>query len=210
MEIAAYELLRRAAEAAGDGATVAMARQTAEEEERMAARLASCFDLVVATSLNGDGPAELGSQLDRYLADAHAIEKQGLQLLEMAQKAVDDAELEEWLKRHLRESEEHEWMLRERLEARGAKHANGRDAVLRVSGQQAGAFFAAQPDTAEKLTGFCFAFEHLEIAAYELLERVAVRAEDAKVAGVAARILSEERAAAAKLANRWERMSEPA
>jgi UDP-glucose 4-epimerase len=210
LEIAAYELLRRTAEATGDAATAAMAQEIAAEEERMAERLSRCFDAVVETSLNGDGPAELGSQLDRYLTAAHAIEKQGLQLLEIAPKIIEDAELKELFGKHLRESEEHELVLRERLEARGIGPAKAKDAALRIGGLQLGAFIAAQPDTAARLSGFVFAFENLEIAAYELLARAARRGGDEKVLGVAERILSEERAAAKELAGRWDRAASPA
>ncbi len=132
----------------------------------MAERLAERFDAVVEVSLNGGGAEDVGAQLNRYLSGAHAIEKQGLQLLETALKIVADAELKQLFRAHLRESEEHELMLRERLEARGARPAKAKDATLRIGGLQAGAFFAAQPDTAAKLTGFAFAFENLEIAAY--------------------------------------------
>lgn len=199
MEVAAYELLRRMAEEAGDEETAAMARQIAAEERRMAERLERCFDTVVEASLNGGGPEDLGGQLDRYLADAHAIEKQGLQLLETAPKLIEDVELRKLFDEHLRESEEHEAMVRERLEARGKGPSKAKDAALRLGGLQVGAFFAAQPDTVAKLSGFAFAFENLEIAAYELLERVARRAGDEKVSAMAKRILAEERAAAAKL-----------
>jgi ferritin-like metal-binding protein YciE/nucleoside-diphosphate-sugar epimerase len=210
LEIAAYELLRRTAEEAGDDATAAMAREIADEEQRMADRLEASFDAAVDASLNGSDEAELSSQLNRYLADAHAIEKQGLQLLETAPRIVEDAELREFFGEHLRQSEKHEQMIRERLEARGAKPSKAKDAALRLGGLQVGAFFAAQPDTAAKLTGFAFAFEHLEIAAYELLKRVARQAGDKKALGVAERILAEERAAASKLASRWDRASSPA
>jgi UDP-glucose 4-epimerase len=210
LEIAAYEQLRRTAEAAGDAATAAMASEIGVEEERMAGRLADRFDAVVTTSLNGSGPADLSAQLDRCLAEAHAIEKQGLQLLEMAPKIIENAELKGLFGAHLRESEEHERMLRERLEARGAESVKAKDAALRIGGLQVGALFAAQPDTEAKLVAFCFAFEHLEIAAYELLERMAKRAGDTKVAGVAERILAEERKAAKELAGRWDRAASPA
>ena len=49
---------------------------------------------------------------------------------------------------------------------------------MRVGGLNLGAFFGGQPDTPAKLAGFAFAFEHLEIAAYEQLMRVARRAGD--------------------------------
>jgi ferritin-like metal-binding protein YciE/nucleoside-diphosphate-sugar epimerase len=200
LEIAAYELLRRTAEDAGDEATAAMARQSGEEAQCMAARLEASFDLAVDACLNGNGEEALDAQLDRCLADVHAIEKQGLQLLEIGPKATEDEGLQGLFRGHLRESEEHAATLRERLEARGAKPAEASDAVLQVVGMQVGAFFAAQPDTRAKLVSFAIAFEQLEIAAYEQLERLARRAGDSKVAGVAARILAEERAAAEGLA----------
>lgn len=200
MEIAAYELLKRMAEEAGDGATAAMAAQIGEEAQRMAARLEGSFDLVVEASLNGGGELDLAARLDRCMADVHAIEKQGLQLLEMGPIVVEHENLRRFFAAHLRESEEHEAMMRERIEARRAKPAKAKDAVLRLTGMQVGAFFAAQPETTAKLVGFVSAFEHLEIAAYELLERLARRAGDRKVTGVAERILAEERAAAGALA----------
>ena len=70
---------------------------------------------------------------------------------------------------------------------------------MRLGALNWGAFFAAQPDTPAKLCGFAYAFEHLEIAAYELLRRVAERAGDTETAEMAERILDEERAAAEKL-----------
>jgi ferritin-like metal-binding protein YciE len=75
---------------------------------------------------------------------------------------------------------------------------------MRIGGLNVGAFFGAQPDTPAKLAGFAFAFEHLEIAAYELLRRVALRAGDPETAAVAERILPEERAAAARIADTWD------
>lgn len=200
MEIAAYELLRKTAEQADDEATAAIASQLGEEARQMAARLEDSFDLVVDASLNGGGEVDLATQLDRCMADVHAIEKQGLQLLEMGPRVVEDEALRRFFGAHLRESEEHEALIRERIEARGVKPAKARDAVLQLTGMQVGAFFATQPDTTEKLVGFVSAFEHLEIAAYELLERLARRAGDEKVTGVAERVLAEERGAVDALA----------
>jgi ferritin-like metal-binding protein YciE/nucleoside-diphosphate-sugar epimerase len=200
MEIAAYELLRQTAVHAGDEATAAVAHQSGEEARRMVDRLGASFDLAVDAGLNGSGEEELDAQLDRCLADVHAIERQGLQLLEIAPKVIEDEELQGIFRKHLRESEEHAAILRERLEVRGAKPAKASDAILRIVGTQAGAFFAAQTDTTAKLVGFAVAFEQLEIAAYEQLGRIARRACDGKVASAAERILAEERAAADSLA----------
>jgi hypothetical protein len=46
---------------------------------------------------------------------------------------------------------------------------------MRLGALNWGGFFAVQPDTRAKLAGFAYAFEHLEIGAYELLRRVAQR-----------------------------------
>jgi ferritin-like metal-binding protein YciE len=61
------------------------------------------------------------------------------------------------------------------------------------------AFAPVHPDTPGKLAGFAFAFEHLEIAGYEQLHRVAERAGDAETAELAQRIIAQERAAAEQL-----------
>lgn len=201
MEIAAYELLQRTAEEAGDEATAAIAKQGGEEARRTADRLEASFDLAVDACLDRGGKEELDALLDRCLADVHAIERQGLQLLEIAPKVIEDEELQGLFRRHLRESEEHAAILRERIEVRGAEPAQASDAVLRIIGMQVGALLAAQADTTAKLVGFAAAYEQLEIAAYEQLERIARRAGDSKVGNAAERILAEERAAVDSLAH---------
>ena len=86
------------------------------------------------------------------------------------------------------------------LDARGGKPSAVKDAALRLGSLNWGAFFAAQPDTPAKLAGFAHAFEFLEVGAYSLLARVAVRADDAEVANAANAIAGEERAAADRIA----------
>jgi ferritin-like metal-binding protein YciE len=70
---------------------------------------------------------------------------------------------------------------------------------MRLGALNWGAFFGAQPDTPAKLAGFAFAFEHLEIAAYEELAAVARRADDQETVAVASQTLDEERAAAQRI-----------
>ncbi len=209
MELAAYELLKQTAEAAGDAATATMASEIAAEEQRMADRLEASFGLAVDASLRDSEGKASEAQLNRYLADAHAIEQQALQLLKVAPKLVKDEELKQIFRTHLEQTKGHEQLIRERLQARGAKPSKAKDAALRIGGVGVGAFFAAQPDTTAKLTGFAFAFEHLEIAAYQLLERVARRAGDEETELAAERIQAEEREAGDKLARSWQRAASP-
>jgi ferritin-like metal-binding protein YciE len=75
---------------------------------------------------------------------------------------------------------------------------------MRLGALNWGAFFQAQPDTPAKLAGFAYAFEHLEIGGYEELQRVARRAGDDETVRVVDIILAEERAAAEKIAARWD------
>ena len=142
------------------------------------------------------GPDDLDDQLNKYLADAHAIEAQAVQLLSLGPDIAGEFGLAAVLSLHLEETRAQQEAVRERLRQRGARPSRFKDIALRGGGVNVGGFFGAQPDTPAKLAGFAFAFEHLEIAAYELLKRVAQRAGDEETVALAERILPEERAAA--------------
>ena len=197
MEMAAYDLLALVAERAGDGETAELARSIREQEAAMAERLEQGFDRAVEASLRDVDPSDLGEQLDRYLQDAYAIESQALQLLEAAPALAGDADLRKVFAEHLEETRAQQAAVEARLEARGARPSRFKSVLLRVGGVNLGGFFGVQPDTPAKLAGFAFAFEHLEVAAYEQLRRVAERAGDDETARIAERIAGEERAAAA-------------
>jgi ferritin-like metal-binding protein YciE len=204
MELAAYELLARVAERAEDEETRAMAQEIAGEEREMAARLEAGFDAAVAASLRDNDPDDLGDQLNAYLADAHAIESQSIALLEGGQKLVGDDGIAELFDEHLAETRAQQERLQARLDARGSSPSRIKDVGLRLGGFNLGGFFGAQPDTPAKLTGFAFAFEHLEIAGYEQLGRVADRAGDPEAAELAELSCAEERRMAARLAEHWD------
>jgi ferritin-like metal-binding protein YciE len=204
MELAAYELLRRVAERAADESTAAVAREIGAEESSMAGRLEDAFDVAVAASLGDGGVEEADEQLDGYLADAHAIEQQAISLLEGGVKIAGEEGLERAFAEHLAETREHASRLEQRLDARGSSPSKVKDLGLRLGGFGHGAFFGAQPDSPMKLAGFAYAFEHLEIGAYELLGRVADRASDPDTAELASIIAAEERAAAERIASRWD------
>jgi ferritin-like metal-binding protein YciE len=85
------------------------------------------------------------------------------------------------------------------LDARGGDPSGFKDAALRAGALNWSMFFQMHPDTSGKLAAFTFAFEHLEIAGYEELKRVAQRVGDDQTVRIAETILGEERAAAEKL-----------
>ena len=200
MELAAYDLMIRIAERAGDAPTVEVARRIRADEQRMGERLAENFDVAVEASLRDVAPADLGEQLNKYLADAHAIEKQSIELLSKAEQIGGDPQLQEVYREHLEESRNQLRLIEERLRARGGEPAALKDAAMRLGALNWGVFFQSQPDTPAKLAGFAYAFEHLEIAGYELLGRVAKRDGDRETSTLAGHIGEQERNAARRIA----------
>ena len=146
------------------------------------------------------GPARVAALL-AYLRDVHALEGQAVKFLEAGAERVDDEHLEAASRRSPRGDPRR---TRSRIEepAGGARRRAlaVKDTMLKAGGLNLSAFFGAQPDSTTKLAGFAFAFEHLEVAAYELLQRVAARAGDEDVVAAAEEILAEERRAAERVA----------
>src|ERR671917_131076 len=135
---------------------------------------------------------------------ARSIEAQAVQLLSLGPSIAGQFELAGVLSMHLEETRAQQEAVRERLRQRGGRPSRFKDIALRGGGVNVGGFFGAQPDTPAKLAGFAFAFEHLEIASYELLKRVAQRAGDEETVALAERILGEERAAAEAVREQFE------
>ena len=145
-------------------------------------------------------PAEtLEEQLVKYLTDAHSIEEQALAQMRSAPGLADDPGLATAFKEHEAETERHEQLVRERLEAHDAKPSRVKDAVMAVGGKGFVLFARSQPDTDGKLATHAISYEHLELASYELLMRVAERAGDTETAEVARTIRDEERRMAERL-----------
>jgi len=210
LELASYELLQRVAERAGDTKTALVARRIAEQERAMGERLAEHFDAAAEASLREVAGDDLPGKVTTYLADAHALEAQAISLLEGGQKLVGDDELAALMREHLEETREHERLVRERLEALGSSPSKLKDAGLAMGGLNWGGFFKAHPDTPGKLAAFSYAFEHLEIAGYELLKRVAQRAGDTETVALAERILADERGAARRIAAQFDHATDAA
>jgi ferritin-like metal-binding protein YciE len=199
MELAAYEMLAHVAELAGDTQTAAVAQRIGAQEDAMAERLQALFDPAVDASLRDVPGQDLPGRLDSYLADVHAIEAQSLQLLAKASHLAGGERLAQVYGEHRAETERQQQRIAELLDERGSSASRLKDAAMRLGALNWGVFFLAQPDTPAKLAAFAYAFEHLEIGAYELLARVARRTGDARAQQLAAEILAEERAAAERL-----------
>ena len=142
----------------------------------------------------------IDEQLIKYLADAHSIEEQALVQMKLAPKMAGNPQIAGDFKNHLAETERHERRVRTALEARNAAPSAIKDVVMQAGGVGFALFARVQPDTPGKLAAHAYSYEHLELASYELLHRVAQRAGAAEVAAMAAEIREEERAMGERLA----------
>ncbi len=145
-------------------------------------------------------PAEnIQDQIVKYLTDVHSTEENAISQLRNGADSVEDERLAQVLREHLTETEEHERLVHERLEALGESPSGLKDVVQKGAAAVAGAVAGAAPDTTGKVAIQAFATEHLEIASYRMLRSVAEHAGDTETEQLAERILGQEQAAAEKL-----------
>lgn len=150
----------------------------------------------------------MSEHLVKYLTDAHSIEAQALAQLRTAPDLAGDPENAAAFREHLAETKDHERLVRDLLEARGASPSRVKDAVMAVGGKGFLLFARLQPDTPGKLQAHAISYEALEYASYELLRRVAERLGDDEVVEVAGRIAAEEKAMLGRLAGGVDRSAE--
>jgi len=134
-----------------------------------------------------------------YLQDAHAMEEKSLQTLQAAVQVAGDPQLESLYQGHVAETQRHLELLKERLESLDSSRSLLKDLGGRLAAVGVGAGLVAQPDTPAKLLAVAYAFEHFEIASYELLRRVAEKANDYDTVEMVDKILVNERQAVEKL-----------
>ena len=148
---------------------------------------------------------KLQQKLVTYVQDAHAMEQNVSTMLTSMISTTDDPQITEMLEHHKRETEEHERRLRERLDVMGA----GTSTTKEVGGLGAALFKGvgdmARTDKPGKNARDGYMTEHMEIAAYQLLERLAEKAGDTETAEVARQNRAEEEAMAQKIDANWDR-----
>ena len=127
---------------------------------------------------------DLQEQLTKHLTDA-SIEEQALQQMVVAPRMAGDPELARAFREHIDETREQERRVRERLAARAADPSRVKDLRPRRRGIGMVIFARSQPDTPGKLVAHAYSYEHMEMAAYDLLALVAERVGDHETAEVA-------------------------
>jgi ferritin-like metal-binding protein YciE len=147
----------------------------------------------------------LDEQLVKHLDEAYAMEQQVLRLLDGMISTSDDPDIRRELEQHKVESEQHARRMRERLEAHGAQPSVVREAGGIATALMKGVLDLARGEKAGRNARDGYATEHMEIAAYELLERIAQRAGDERTAEAARLNRQDEEAMAKQIAASWDR-----
>ena len=149
----------------------------------------------------------LRSKLVEYVQNVHALEGNVVLMLDSIILTTHDENLREMFRAHREESRRQQQRLRERLEAlRGLGLTSLGKAVSSIASAQAkGVFDIFRGDKPIQNARDAFVTEHLEIASYEILERMAVRAGDEETARVARENRAEEQAMAERIAENWDR-----
>ncbi|MBV9195864.1 MAG: DUF892 family protein [Solirubrobacterales bacterium] len=135
-------------------------------------------------------------------------EQNAITLLRDGAESADDQKLGSAFRQHLAETEAHERLISERLEAYGTSPSPLKDSAQTFAAKLTGMVAKTAPDTSGKLAIQAYSFEHLEIASYRMLREVARRAGDEQTVAVAERILSQEQAAAEKISGLLEQVAE--
>jgi ferritin-like metal-binding protein YciE len=151
---------------------------------------------------------KLKEKLADYVEDAHAMEQNDLKMIDSMISTTDDPQVKEMLEDHKRETEEHERRLRARLDAMGRGTSARKQAQAVGAALLKGVGDVARGDKAGKNARDGYTAEHMEIAAYQLLERLAQKAGDTDTAEVARQNRSDEEQMARRLDQSWDRTLE--
>ena len=148
---------------------------------------------------------KLQQKLVDYIEDTQALEQNVSRMLDSMISTTEDPEIEEMLRHHKEETERQEQRLRERLDALGAGTSTRKEAQTIAAALMKGAADQVRGDQAGKNARDAYTTEHMEIAAYQLLERLGERAGDTETAEVARQNRAEEEEMARKIDANWDK-----
>ena len=149
----------------------------------------------------------LQRKLVEYIEYVHALEQNILLQLDSLVLNTGDQDLVAIFRRHKEETRRQQQRLRERLRALGGPRpvSVGKDLAAIATAQVKGVGDVLRPDKGVQNARDAYATEHVEIAAYEILERLADRAGDEETAAVARENRAEEEAMAQRISANWDR-----
>jgi ferritin-like metal-binding protein YciE len=126
-------------------------------------------------------------------------------MLDSAIANTDDQQMKELLRQHREETVHHGGRLQRRLDELGYTRSPTAEISAVVGSWFKGVGDSIRGDKPGKNLRDAFVTEHVEIAAYELLERVAMRAGDEKTAEICRINKKDEYEMARRLGEQWER-----
>jgi len=159
------------------------------------------------TKAEGGDVATINDQLIKHIDEAHAMEQNVLRMLDGMISSTDDAEVLQELEHHKLETEGHAQKMRQRLEAHGATPSTVRQASGILGALAKMPLDLVRGESAGRNARDGYSTEHMEIASYELLKRVALRAGDEETASACDEIIAQERAMAETISNNWDKFA---
>lgn len=151
---------------------------------------------------------QVTKQLMKRIDEGIAMEQNVLRMLDSMIKTTHDAEISGALEQHKQTTRRHIERLEQRLKMHGASPSRAKQASGIVGGRLKSVVDLARRDKAGRNARDGFVTEQLEVASYELLERVARKADDEETAEVARENRTEDEAMAKRLADKWDRFAE--
>jgi ferritin-like metal-binding protein YciE len=151
---------------------------------------------------------ELKDQLVKHIDEALAMEQNVLRMLDGMIETTEDPEIKEALREHKLETERHADRLEQRLHAHGETASTIREAGGVLGALMKSVVDMTRSEKAGRNARDGYTTEHMEIAAYQLLERVAERAGDEETAVVARENRADEERMAKKIDSEWDRFAE--
>jgi len=155
-----------------------------------------------------DNVSQLKEQLIKHIDEAYAMEQNVLRMLDGMISTTDDPEILDVLEHHKMETQGHSDRMKARLEAHDATPSGVKQVGGILSALAKMPMDMVRGEKAGRNARDGFATEHMEIASYELLKRVAEKAGDEETMRVADEIIKQEQAMADTIAKNWDKFAE--
>lgn len=162
------------------------------------------FGRFTLTSIEGGPMSTIEEQLIKHIDEAHAMEQGVLRMLDAMIETTEDPGILQELEHHRIETEAHALRMKDRLRAHGATPSTVRQLGGIVGALAKLPLDLVRGEKAGRNARDGYATEHMEIASYELLKRIAQRANDTETVAACDEILGQERAMADAIAANWD------
>jgi ferritin-like metal-binding protein YciE len=150
----------------------------------------------------------LNDQLVKHIDEAYAMEQNVLRMLDGMISTTDDPEILDALEHHKMETQGHIDRMKARLDAHDAQPSGVKQMTGMLQALAKMPLDMVRSEKAGRNARDGFATEHMEIASYELLRRIAERAGDEDTVAAATEIIGEEKAMADVISDNWDKFAE--